>query len=64
YGTLFDVFSVTALCEQLFPGRGEALAQLWRAKQLRLIRFRGHFSKGGYDVEHGRNKIEAQSAQF
>ena len=21
YGTLFDVFSVTALCEQLFPGK-------------------------------------------
>jgi len=34
YGTLFDVFSVTSLCEELFPGRGEALAQLWRAKQL------------------------------
>ena len=34
YGTLFDVFSVTSLCEQLFPGRGDALAQLWRAKQL------------------------------
>jgi 2-haloacid dehalogenase len=34
YGTLFDVFSVTALCEQLFPGMGTALAQLWRAKQL------------------------------
>jgi len=34
YGTLFDVFSVTALCEQLFPGKGNALAQLWRAKQL------------------------------
>lgn len=34
YGTLFDVFTVTALCEQTFPGRGEALAQLWRAKQL------------------------------
>ncbi len=34
YGTLFDVFSVTALCEQLFPGTGHALAQLWRAKQL------------------------------
>ena len=34
YGTLFDVFSVTALCEELFPGRGNALAQLWRAKQL------------------------------
>jgi 2-haloacid dehalogenase len=34
YGTLFDVFSVTALCERLFPGRGAALAQLWRLKQL------------------------------
>ena len=34
YGTLFDVFSVTALCEQLFPGQGAALARLWRAKQL------------------------------
>jgi 2-haloacid dehalogenase len=34
YGTIFDVFSVTALCEQLFPGRGNALAQLWRVKQL------------------------------
>jgi 2-haloacid dehalogenase len=34
YGTLFDVLSVTALCEHLFPGRGQALAGLWRAKQL------------------------------
>jgi 2-haloacid dehalogenase len=34
YGTLFDVFSVTSLCEALFPGNGHALAQLWRAKQL------------------------------
>jgi 2-haloacid dehalogenase len=34
YGTLFDVFSVTSLCERLFPGKGNALAQLWRAKQL------------------------------
>jgi 2-haloacid dehalogenase len=34
YGTLFDVFSVTALCEQLFPGKGTALAGLWRVKQL------------------------------
>ncbi len=34
YGTLFDVFSVTALCDELFPGNGPALAQLWRAKQL------------------------------
>ena len=34
YGTLFDVFSVTARCEQLFPGQGTALARRWRAKQL------------------------------
>jgi 2-haloacid dehalogenase len=34
YGTLFDVFSVTALCERLYPGKGNQLAQIWRAKQL------------------------------
>jgi 2-haloacid dehalogenase len=34
YGTLFDVFSVASLCEELFPARGAALTQLWRAKQL------------------------------
>jgi len=34
YGTLFDVHSVIALCDQLWPGKGVALSQLWRAKQL------------------------------
>src|SRR5215475_1166250 len=34
YGTLFDVHSVVDRCEQLFPGRGEALSRLWRSKQL------------------------------
>ena len=34
YGTLFDVFSVTALCEELFPNHGDSLAKQWRAKQL------------------------------
>jgi 2-haloacid dehalogenase len=34
YGTLFDVFSVASLCEQLFPGQGHQLAQTWRRKQL------------------------------
>ena len=34
YGTLFDVYAVTALCEHLFPGHGQALATMWRAKQL------------------------------
>lgn len=34
FGTLFDVYSVGALAEQLFPGKGEALAALWRLKQI------------------------------
>lgn len=34
YGTLFDVHSVIALGERLFPERGEALSRLWRQKQL------------------------------
>jgi 2-haloacid dehalogenase len=40
YGTLFDVFSVTALCEELFPGLGSSLAQLWRIKQLQYTQLR------------------------
>lgn len=34
YGTLFDVYSVGALAEQLFPGKGESLTALWRLKQI------------------------------
>jgi len=34
YGTLFDVHSVAALAEELAPGRGAGLSQLWRTKQL------------------------------
>lgn len=34
YGTLFDVHSVAALGEQLFPGHGNQLSQVWRASQL------------------------------
>jgi 2-haloacid dehalogenase len=34
YGTLFDVFSVTASGERLYPGKGNQLAQIWRAKQM------------------------------
>jgi 2-haloacid dehalogenase len=38
YGTLFDVYSVGLLAEQLFPGRGDALAQAWRDKQIEYTR--------------------------
>jgi 2-haloacid dehalogenase len=34
YGTLFDVHSVQARCEALWPGKGAQLSQTWRAKQL------------------------------
>ncbi|MFO1291554.1 MAG: haloacid dehalogenase type II [Rubrivivax sp.] len=38
YGTLFDVYSVGLLAEQLFPGCGEPLALLWRDKQIEYTR--------------------------
>jgi 2-haloacid dehalogenase len=34
YGTIFDVFSVQALAESFFPGKGLALSVAWRTKQL------------------------------
>jgi 2-haloacid dehalogenase len=34
YGTLFDVYSVQAKCEEIYPGKGEDLTRLWRTKQL------------------------------
>lgn len=40
YGTLLDVHSVAARADQLFPGRGAALSQLWRDKQLEYTRLR------------------------
>jgi 2-haloacid dehalogenase len=38
YGTLFDVYSVGLLAEQLFPGHGDALAVAWRDKQIDYTR--------------------------
>ncbi|MDR5854299.1 haloacid dehalogenase type II [Caballeronia sp. LZ062] len=40
YGTLFDVHSVVAAAEQLFPGDGQALSQLWRQKQIEYTQLR------------------------
>lgn len=34
YGTLFDVHSVTAIAESLWPGHGASISQRWRGKQL------------------------------
>ena len=40
YGTLFDVYSIGALAEKLFPGKGAALAALWRDKQIEYTKLR------------------------
>src|SRR6476620_3625082 len=40
YGTLFDVYSIGALAERLFPGKGQALAELWRDKQIQYSQLR------------------------
>ncbi|WDR06987.1 haloacid dehalogenase type II [Devosia rhodophyticola] len=40
YGTLFDVYSVGALAEELFPGNGTQLASIWREKQIEYTRLR------------------------
>ncbi|WOO85326.1 2-haloalkanoic acid dehalogenase [Vanrija pseudolonga] len=57
YGTLFDVYAVTALAEAHFPASGESLAQLWRLKQIEYTQLRtladpdrrGHY-KPFYDI--------------
>jgi 2-haloacid dehalogenase len=46
YGTLFDVYSVGLMAEQLFPGHGERLSVLWRDKQIEythLCSMSGHY---------------------
>ena len=38
YGTLFDVYSIGALAERLYPGHGSVIATLWRDKQIEYTR--------------------------
>ena len=54
YGTLFDVYSVGVLAEQLFPGQGQALGVMWRDKQLeysRLVTTSKKNTRGGAQLE-------------
>ena len=48
YGTLFDVYSVNLLAEQLFPGHGQALGLLWRDKQIEYTRLVTTSSHGAH----------------
>ncbi len=38
YGTLFDVYSMGRLAEELFPGHGQAFALMWRDRQIEYTR--------------------------
>jgi 2-haloacid dehalogenase len=38
YGTLFDVYSIGALAEKLYPGHGAAISTHWRDKQIEYTR--------------------------
>lgn len=38
YGTLFDVYSMGQLAEEIFPGHGQALALMWRDRQIEYTR--------------------------
>jgi len=63
YGTLFDVYSVGLLAEQLFPRHGEALARLWRDKQIeytRLLTMSGRY-KPFWDLTRASLRWSAQS---
>jgi 2-haloacid dehalogenase len=40
FGTLVDVHSVAKRADELFPGQGQRLSQLWRDKQLEYTRVR------------------------
>lgn len=38
YGTLFDVYSMGELAEELFPGNGQVFALMWRDRQIEYTR--------------------------
>src|SRR5271155_4615249 len=40
YGTLFDVYGVQTELEARFPGKGRAIAEKWREKQIEYSRLR------------------------
>ncbi|NIF77044.1 (S)-2-haloacid dehalogenase [Paraburkholderia sp. Cy-641] len=54
YGTLFDVHSVIAAAEQLFPSHGNALSQLWRQKQIEYTQLRTLAARTDAPGEHYR----------
>ena len=66
YGTLFDVYSVALRAEQLFPGQGDALAKLWRDKQIdytRLLTLGGRY-RPFWDLTRAGLRFAAQALKL
>jgi len=40
YGTLFNVYAIGTLADEIFPGAGGRLAELWRDRQIEYTRIR------------------------
>lgn len=45
YGTLFNIQSIDATCEEHFPRQGESIGQLWRQKQIQYALLRQAMGK-------------------
>jgi len=45
YGTLYDVHSVMKKCDELYPGKGTQISQIWRQKQLDYVWIRSLLDK-------------------
>ncbi|KVU26697.1 haloacid dehalogenase [Burkholderia ubonensis] len=67
YGTLFDVHAVVAAAEQMFPGHGERLSQLWRRKQIEYTQLRTLADPAGaryrpfWDITHDALRFAARA---
>jgi 2-haloacid dehalogenase len=59
YGTLFDVYSTAVVSEQLFPGHGKELTEVWRTTRLQYMWLRSLM--GRYEVFE---KVTAESLVF
>jgi len=38
FGTIFDVYSMAQLAEEIYPGNGQAISMMWRDRQIEYTR--------------------------
>ncbi len=38
FGTIFDVYSISQLAEEIYPGNGQAISMMWRDRQIEYTR--------------------------